>query len=730
MNLQTKPGVPLYVRDVFNPEKQDDGAARRLFVDGLFRFLVDTNGNLIDETFEGFFVLTFIFGELFDAYMKRDMTHIERVVCVFRTRHFLNIWRVNIIRSETRYPDLFQKQSSFLADATFQICICLCDQFTLLSLAHLEHYPNVPFMPWHHGTHYLEHFFGITRSFIAEFSFGQLVQMYKHISFRQRILSSGKFDTKKEKDSNNGYSFDFVDSGLNQEEIVALKQVPSRSDLDRACEIAWKEAAALASQFCAMEIPDLPLKNTDLHPHFRATAVPPTDEECEESDDEDADNSTSTFVDLETDVVRILPRLRSEETVPDVEGDIPLPGVNLTPSEALAHAAHHIVTETYFSDEAEKDEAELEAIDKQLDVNPDTPVSGRMLIANLLNPAPLTKPTPLPLISTFLTSDGTPILRSALVEQRIRHCAGTHVHSEAIRKPETNIEYMGGKFSLNHAAHQLKEGLQQSEGLRNDTTFQKARYRRWIAAGPVVEWTEGCRLDVALRDLRVPNLRSRGVNGITPIRLGSLVVMRTARRMYLGEVLGIYRFGSLSGKHDSFTDAETVEGLSYLSLRAYEQFAPGRNIFQHISLSEDHAGHPLPLFTHVPIREFVYLLTAAVLQTLNAADDMYSISGGDVGWERWQVLTAREAHRILGVGGNGEVAVSKLDEVEEEYEEPDEGTSTKKQRLKAPRGAIKKPKTEVQQKPTPAPKRGARKGDTESVAENKPSGSKAKKVVR
>lgn len=47
--------------------------------------------------------------------------------------------------------------------------------------------------------------------------------------------------------------------------------------------------------------------------------------------------------------------------------------------------------------------------------------------------------------------------------------------------------------------------------------------------------------------------------------------MRSAIRIYLGEVLGIYRYGSVSGRHESYTDAETVDGLSYISLRVYEQ---------------------------------------------------------------------------------------------------------------------------------------------------------------
>jgi hypothetical protein len=62
MTVFRKVGVPLYICDIFNPEKQDDGTARRLFLDTLSQFLVDSDGNIIDVTFESFFVLTFIFG--------------------------------------------------------------------------------------------------------------------------------------------------------------------------------------------------------------------------------------------------------------------------------------------------------------------------------------------------------------------------------------------------------------------------------------------------------------------------------------------------------------------------------------------------------------------------------------------------------------------------------------------------------------------------------------------
>ncbi|KAJ7202071.1 hypothetical protein GGX14DRAFT_311719, partial [Mycena pura] len=213
MSLLAITGCVLYVKDIFNPDKQDDGAARRLFINALSSFLVDSKGELIHPDFGGLF-------------------------------------------------------------------------FILLVLAHLEHYPNVPFMPWHYGSHFLEHFYGVSRSFISDFSFGQLIEMYKHIALRQMILASGQYSVKKEKDSNNGYTFEFVDSKLTPKDIAALKQIPSRADIDRACETAWNEAAALMSQFCKIRIPSLPLTPSDLHPQFRTANGPGRVDEDTESDEE------------------------------------------------------------------------------------------------------------------------------------------------------------------------------------------------------------------------------------------------------------------------------------------------------------------------------------------------------------------------------------------------------------------------------------------------------------
>ncbi|KAJ7835726.1 hypothetical protein B0H14DRAFT_2590072 [Mycena olivaceomarginata] len=323
-----------------------------------------------------------------------------------------------------------------------------------------------------------------------------------------------------------------------------------------------------------MQIPVLPLRPEDLHPHFRTPNGAPEDESAEDSEEEgeeEALESTPHGLDAKafaSETVRV-PRPASPPPVP--VNDLP-PGSSLSPQEAMAHAAHHVITEDLLAEMAAADEAELAALDERLEAEPMTKqtVSGRMRIADLLNPAPPPAPKIQP-IPTFLVA-AEPISRQILVGQRTRHGATTRVHSEADRKPETNGRYLDGKFSLNHAAHQLKEAVEQSEVLRTETAFQKGRYRRWVASGNPQEWKIGCQINVALGDIAIPQIKVRGVTKLNLLRVDhSLVIMRSALRIYLGLVRGIYRYGSVSGKHDSFTDAETVDGLSYLSLDVYEQ---------------------------------------------------------------------------------------------------------------------------------------------------------------
>ncbi|KAH9947488.1 hypothetical protein B0H21DRAFT_676451, partial [Amylocystis lapponica] len=60
---------------------------------------------------------------------------------------------------------------------------------------------------------------------------------------------------------------------------------------------------------------------------------------------------------------------------------------------------------------------------------------------------------------------------------------------------------------------------------------------------------------------------SKNVSQINPLRPGCFLVMRNASRMYIGELLDLYK--KTSGRHGSVKSAVSCSGLSYLSLRVY-----------------------------------------------------------------------------------------------------------------------------------------------------------------
>ena len=249
------------------------------------------------------------------------MEHTTRLIAIFRLRHFLVIWRMSISQAHEQEPDLFQLQTSFMAESSYQIALRFCDQFILLVLAHLEHYPGIPLMPWQHGTDFLEHFFGIARSFIPDFTYSQLLEMYSHIEARQRILATGKHQTSREKDSNNGYCFDSFIHQLSASDIARLTSISSRREIDEACNIGWHEAAAIAQQYCGLAVPTLPLK-----PSSGVTLTP--------SDPSSTNGLSSSDLVQEESIESEPFALEPEEPMDN--------GSHLTPSAAIAFTAQKV----------------------------------------------------------------------------------------------------------------------------------------------------------------------------------------------------------------------------------------------------------------------------------------------------------------------------------------------------------------------------------------------------
>jgi hypothetical protein len=133
----------------------------------------------------------------------------DRVLAAFRARYFLHMWRLHILKLSKKYPDLYSTARSFISPASFHIFNRLCDTLVLLVIIYTRFYPTQPFCPWLLGTEFVEHFFGLARMLLPNFTYGEFLKMVKHIMLRQRLLLSGKFKEKRERDSACGYIMDY-----------------------------------------------------------------------------------------------------------------------------------------------------------------------------------------------------------------------------------------------------------------------------------------------------------------------------------------------------------------------------------------------------------------------------------------------------------------------------------------------------------------------------------------
>lgn len=76
-------------------------------------------------------------------------------------------------------------------------------------------------------------FFGLARMLLPNFTFAEFMKMVQHITLRQKMLLTGKFDERREKSSAVGYIMDY-DSAI---ESSARSRYP-RSELSDIVELA------------------------------------------------------------------------------------------------------------------------------------------------------------------------------------------------------------------------------------------------------------------------------------------------------------------------------------------------------------------------------------------------------------------------------------------------------------------------------------------------------------
>lgn len=155
------------------------------------------------------------------------------------------------------YPDFYSAKRSFISPAAFHIINRVCDSLILLALAYSKYYPDQPFCPWLFGTEFVEHFFGLARMILPDFTYAEFLKMVNHIMVRQRILLLGTFSEKREKQSGVGYDLDFDATPLSPEEARAAVVSLSVKDIDELAELGYKEAEMICKDLLKISVPAL-----------------------------------------------------------------------------------------------------------------------------------------------------------------------------------------------------------------------------------------------------------------------------------------------------------------------------------------------------------------------------------------------------------------------------------------------------------------------------------------
>ncbi|KAF7291444.1 hypothetical protein MIND_01289500 [Mycena indigotica] len=165
-------GSPLYHRDVEKLDRQDDGAATRMFSADTLQYIAE---NHPDWPFA--IIYLFVFGELVDAYQNRSLSHHIRFQMVMRAKYFLDAWSDFIDCAE------YDKARHHLSRECLDISRIIIEGYLLLLIIYRDDFPDTPLLPWLHSSEACEHTFGICRQLVKDFTYLDFLYMVPRLQF-------------------------------------------------------------------------------------------------------------------------------------------------------------------------------------------------------------------------------------------------------------------------------------------------------------------------------------------------------------------------------------------------------------------------------------------------------------------------------------------------------------------------------------------------------------------
>ncbi|KAG2090790.1 hypothetical protein BD769DRAFT_1679530 [Suillus cothurnatus] len=322
-----------------------------------------------------------------------------------------------------------------------------------------------------------------------------------------------------------------------------------------------------------------------------------------------------------------------------------------------AKALHHMSRMSALMADLE----DAEELEEQLSQKPRVIVPS---IVNLLNPAPPSnRPSEHAKVISITTLNRT-LDVAAVVRLRKSHDRNSGILSEKSFEQKAKYSHYEPKdlarvtAQLNSAAgldmsegngvarpneiqHVLRHSIHTNDDLQllmHKRQGGYSRVERWMgtkanpahdngggsSSASIGNWATAKQLIAAVPRLEdnLPGITTRNVNDISPLAIGSFVIMQCLQGRYIGEVVCMYKKNG-SGKgtqHESvlFAGTKDVLSLTNLGLRVFVQTHPeeNENSFQvwHYSKSTGH------LWTLASIKELVYNLGTSAL---SVSDDRY-----------------------------------------------------------------------------------------------------------
>ncbi|GJF00922.1 hypothetical protein PsYK624_172260 [Phanerochaete sordida] len=703
VSLQKEKGSGMVLKDVVNTDKQDDGAAIRLFHSNALAACMNAEGT-IDPQYRMAFAVHFVFGELFDAVFKRDLSHFERVRAVLRAKFFLKIWRDHIAeKNQSPYGYLFLMRRSFLSSQNYKSLNHLCDALIKLVIVHSEFYPNVPFLPWQHGSMALEKLFGIARTFIPNFTYVEFIVTLRHVLLRESaLLRLAQCGVHEKKEKTSGYVHDTTLEQLTEESLKKLSQLPSRAQICEIAVVAFDEVIALMQEPLGItKQPSLPFTFPELVVGYKQkarrkekepVAVYYSDDDeddedaVEDEDEDDAAEDEASELDSE-DEREMLDALAANDANELRDGLRNMPDDSQQVRDLFHIARLSALMEDLHAEELAAAEGLAEP-----------PVLLRPDISNLLN----ADPVPARLEEVYKLQ---PILRpsdksidlDAVIRLRRAHDRKSGVLSEKTFELKPRYaEYEPKKLAeatkalgdaapvdkgdlstaldanacapltRNEIQHRLRFEASTNDALQALMHKRKggfSRPERWTnvkaaqsasdvdaststGKGRITPWALAKTITAAVPhvDTLLPNLATRGITLLNRLRKGSWVVVQTKDIRYVGRVEAIFKKnGTAKGnQHCSTSDAgpSDIASLTNIPMRVFVECEPGEDV----NRFRHHTRVTGALWHHATAKEIVYHLGPSAMDE-SSSGRLGSLK--DWAYERWSTLGRQEIQQLI-----------------------------------------------------------------------------------